>query len=135
MPKITRVGVTFPPKLLLDFDRILSHMGYKSRSKAIHDTVRAFVDEQKWLLDLKGFMVGVIVILYSHGVRQLESDLTETQHDFSSVVCASMHIHVSKEKCLEAIAVNGESEKIKQLLLVLKARKGVESVRLNVFTP
>ena len=135
MPKITRVGVTFPPGLLLDFDSVLSYMGYKSRSKAIHDTVRAFVDEQKWLLNLKGNMVGVIVILYSHRVRKLESDLTETQHDFNSVVCASMHIHVSKERCLEAIAVNGESEKIRRLLLSLKARKGVESVRLNVFTP
>ena len=40
MSKITRIGVTFPPDLLKDFDEITSKMGYESRSKAIQDAVR-----------------------------------------------------------------------------------------------
>ena len=49
MSKITRVGVTFPPELLKDFDEIINKMGYESRSKAIQDAVRLFVSERKWL--------------------------------------------------------------------------------------
>jgi metal-responsive CopG/Arc/MetJ family transcriptional regulator len=37
MTRITRVGVTFPPELLEDFDKIIGTMGYESRSKAIQD--------------------------------------------------------------------------------------------------
>ncbi len=134
MGKIVRVGVTFPDELLSDFDKIIKDIGYKSRSKAIHDTVRAFVNEQKWLADVKGTKVGSITMIYNHETRELESDLTETQHHFESIICASMHVHLSKDKCLETIAVKGEARKIKRLVEKLKARKGVEEVRLNLFS-
>lgn len=134
MGKIVRVGVTFPSELLSDFDRIIKDVGYRSRSKAIHDTVRAFVNEQKWLADVKGTKAGTITLIYDHETRELESDLTDIQHHFKSIVCATMHVHISKEKCLETIAVRGEAEKIKRLAEKLKARRGVEEVRLNIFS-
>jgi CopG family nickel-responsive transcriptional regulator len=134
LTKIIRVGVTFPPDLLKDLDKIVTDMGYKSRSKAIHDTVRTFVNEQKWLINLEGKKVGSITMIYNHKMRELESDLTDTQHQFESIISASMHIHVSEEKCLETIAIQGPAEKIKRLVEKLRARRGVEEVRLNIFS-
>ncbi len=134
MGKIVRIGVTFPSKLLSDFDKIITDMGYKSRSKAIHDTVRAFVNEQKWLADVKGAKAGAVTMIFNHDMRELESDLTDTQHHFESIICASMHVHLSSNKCLETIAVKGEAKEIKRLVEKLKARRGVEEVKLNVFT-
>ncbi|MFQ6068316.1 MAG: nickel-responsive transcriptional regulator NikR [Candidatus Bathyarchaeia archaeon] len=133
MGKIVRVGVTFPSKLLSDFDKVIKSMGYRSRSKAIHDTVRAFVNEQKRLAEMKGIRVGSITLVYDHKIRELESDLTDTQHRFESIICASMHVHLSEDKCLEIIAVRGEAKRIKRLVQKLKARRGVEEVRLNLF--
>jgi len=134
MTKIVRVGVTFPSKLLSDFDKLIKDMGYKSRSKAVHDTVRAFVNEQKWLADVKGMRTGSITMIYNHEMRELESDLTDTQHRFESIICASMHVHLSKDKCLETIAVKGEAGEIKRLVEKLKARRGVEEVKLDIFS-
>ncbi|MGD8564814.1 MAG: nickel-responsive transcriptional regulator NikR [Candidatus Bathyarchaeota archaeon] len=134
MTNIIRVGITFPPELLKDLDKIVTDMGYKSRSKAIHDTVRTFVNEQKWLSDVQGNKAGSITMMYHHEMRELESDLTNTQHQFESIICASMHVHISEEKCLETIAVRGRAEEIKQLVDRLKARRGVEEVRLNIFS-
>lgn len=134
MTNIVRVGVTFPPDLLKDLDKVVMDMGYKSRSKAIHDSVRSFVNQQKWLADVTGNKVGSITMIYNHEMRELESDLTDTQHQFESVICASMHVHISKDKCLETIAVKGRAEKIKILAEKLRARRGVEEVRLNVFS-
>jgi len=54
MTKIIRVGVTFPPDLLRDFDEIVGKMGYESRSKAVQDAVRMFVSEKKWLQEERG---------------------------------------------------------------------------------
>ncbi len=134
MGTIVRVGVTFPSELLSDFDKTTKKMGYKSRSKAIQDTVRAFVNEQKWLADVKGTKAGSITMIYNHGIRELDFDLTDTQHHFESIICASMHVHLSEEKCLETIVVRGEAEQIKSLAEKLKARRGVEEVRLNLFS-
>ena len=134
MPNIVRVGVTFPPSLLKDFDKIVTKIGYKSRSKAIHDAVRTFISEYKWLADVTDNKVGSITMIYNHEMRELESDLTDTQHQFESIICASMHVHISEEKCLETITVKGRAEKIKRLVERLRARRGVEEVRLNVFS-
>lgn len=134
MANIVRVGVTFPPDLLEDLDKVVTDMGYKSRSKAIHDTVRTFVNEQKWLINIKGEKVGSITMIYNHKMRDLESDLTDTQHQFESIISASMHVHISNDKCLETIAIQGSAEKIKRLVEKLRARRGVEEVRLNIFS-
>ena len=134
MVNIVRVGVTFPPDLLKDFDKIVTNMGYKSRSKAIQDTVRTFVNEQKWLADVRGNKVGAITMIYNHEMRDLDSDLTDTQHRFQSIICSSMHVHINENKCLETIVVKGRVEKIKHLVEKLKARRGVEEVRLNIFS-
>ncbi len=134
MDKIIRVGVTFPSTLLSDFDRIIYNMGYKSRSKAIHDSVRAFISDQKWIADVEGVKTGSITMVYNHEMREVESDLTDTQHTFESVICASMHVHLSKDRCLEIIAVKGGAKKIRRLVEKLKARRGVEEVKLNIFS-
>ena len=133
MSKIVRVGVTFPSELLSDFDSVITRMGYGSRSKAIHDVVRSFVNEQKWLAGVKGTMVGSIAMVYNHRMRNVEADLTDTQHHFEGIICASMHVHLSEEKCLETIAVRGEAQEIRRLVEKLKARRGVEEVKLNLF--
>ena len=85
MTKITRVGVTFPPELLKEFDEITRNMGYESRSKAIQDAVRLFVSERKWLKEEKANQTGVLLMVYNHEVRGLETDLTETQHHLSVI--------------------------------------------------
>ncbi|MCL2691458.1 MAG: CopG family ribbon-helix-helix protein, partial [Candidatus Bathyarchaeota archaeon] len=69
MSKIVRVGVTFPPELLKDFDEIINTMGYDSRSKAIQDSVRLFVSERKWLKEEEANQTGVILMVYDHEVR------------------------------------------------------------------
>ena len=77
MSKVTRVGVTFPPELLKDFDEIITKMGYESRSKAIQDAVRLFVSERKWLQEEPDAeQTGVILMVYDHDIRGLESALT-----------------------------------------------------------
>lgn len=134
MINIIRVGVTFPPDLLRDLDKVVTDMGYKSRSKAINDTVRTFVNQQNWLADVKGNRVGSITMIYNYKMRELESDLTDTQHQFESIISASMHVHISEDKCLEMIAIKGSAGKIKILVEKLRARRGVEEVRLNIFS-
>ena len=132
MAKITRVGVTFPPELLKDLDAVVSKMGYESRSKAIQDAVTLFVSEKKWLQDEKAEQTGVLLMVYDHEVKGLESELTEVQHDHSAVVSSAMHIHVSERDCLEAIAVKGKASEIRELSNELTTKKGVKILKTMI---
>ncbi len=132
MTKIIRVGVTFPPDLLRDFDEIVDKMGYESRSKAVQDAVRMFVSEKKWLQEERGIQAGVLMMLYDHEVRELESVLTDIQHHYINLICSTMHIHLSERDCLEAIAVKGNVAEIRKLSDELAAKRGVKTLKTMI---
>ncbi len=133
MSKITRVGVTFPPELLKDFDEITKKMGYESRSKAIQDAVRLYVSERKWLQEEPNAeQTGVILMVYDHDVRGLESGLTEVQHHHSNLVTSTLHIHIGEKDCLEAIAVKGKAADLRHLSDELATKRGVKILKTVV---
>jgi len=134
MTKITRVGVTFPPDLLKDFDEIISKMGYENRSKAIQDAVRLFVSERKWLQEEKGAQAGILLMLYDHEVKGLESAITDAQHHHAHIVCSTMHIHLNERDCLEAMAVKGDAAQVRKLSDELAAKRGVKILK-TMFIP
>ena len=135
MSKITRIGVTFPPDLLKDFDEIIGKMGYESRSKAIQDSVRLFVSERRWIQQEESSeQNGMMVMVYDHEIRGLESELTEIQHQHKRIVTSTMHIHISDRDCLEAIAVKGKVSAIRKLSDELATRRGVKILKTVVAT-
>jgi CopG family nickel-responsive transcriptional regulator len=132
MTKIVRVGVTFPPELLKDLDELIDDIGYESRSKAIQDAVTSFVTDQKLLKKEKGKKAGVLVMVYDHDVKGLEDELIEAQHHHRNVINSVLHVHLSEQECLEAVAVKGEVEDIRKLAQELATRKGVKQVRSTI---
>ncbi len=134
MSKVTRIGVTFPPELLKDFDEVISKMGYESRSKAIQDAVRLYVSERKWLKEENSTQTGILLMVYDHEVKGLESELTETQHHHSSLISSTMHIHLGERDCLEAIAVKGKASEIHELSDELTTRRGVKILKTMIVT-
>jgi CopG family nickel-responsive transcriptional regulator len=134
MSKVIRIGVTFPPELLKDFDEIINKMGYESRSKAIQDAVRLYVSDQKWIKEENTVQTGVILMVYDHDAKGLESELTETQHEHSSIITSTLHIHISERDCLEAIAVKGRASEIRHLSDELTTRRGVKILKTTIVT-
>jgi CopG family nickel-responsive transcriptional regulator len=134
MAKIVRVGVTFPPDLLKDFDEIIRKMGYENRSKAVQEAVRMFVSERKWLQKEKGTQAGVLMMLYDHEVRGVDDALTHVQHHYAHIISSTMHIHLSERDCLEAIAVKGDAAEIRKLSNELSSRRGVKILKTMIIS-
>jgi CopG family nickel-responsive transcriptional regulator len=129
MPRIRRVGVTFPPDLLKDFDETIRAIGYTNRSKAVQDAVRMFVAERKRFQDESGNQAGVVMMVYDHETRGLENTLTRAQHNFTKIVCSTMHIHLNETDCLEVVAVRGSGPQIRKLSDELACKKGVKLLK------
>lgn len=134
MSKVTRIGATFQPELLKEFDEIIKKIGYQSRSKALQDIVRLYVSERKWIKEEDTPQTGVILMVYDHDAKGLESDLTETQHEHSKIITSTLHIHISERDCLEAIAVKGKASEIHHLSDELTTRRGVKILKTTIVT-
>jgi len=131
MKKI-RISATLPDDLLKKFDEICKEMGYKNRSNAISSAIHEFIASHKFVKE-KGEIAGAIVFTYIHSPSTSEL-LTRAQHEYNDIINATMHVHLSEEKCLEIIAVRGRARDIKKLLKKLAAIKGVISSHLVTST-
>jgi CopG family nickel-responsive transcriptional regulator len=127
---ITRIGVSLPKNLLEEFDNIIRTRGYSSRSEAIRDAIRSYIMEYKWLEREEGEIVGVVYIIYDHTVKGVSDAIIDIQHEFLDVITTTLHIHLSKDYCLEMILVKGDMKKVKKLVDKAMTIKGVSNVKL-----
>jgi CopG family nickel-responsive transcriptional regulator len=73
-------------------------------------------------------------MVYDHDARNLESELTEAQHQHSALVSSTLHIHISERDCLEAIAVKGKASEIHELSDELSPKRGVKILKTIIVT-
>ncbi len=127
---ITRIGVSLPKNLLDEFDSIIRSRGYSSRSEAIRDAIRMYINEFRWLERESGEVIGVVSVIYDHNYKGVTDTIISLQHDFNEIITTTMHIHLDEENCLEMITVRGDMSKIKKMVGRLNSLKGVTSVKL-----
>jgi CopG family nickel-responsive transcriptional regulator len=132
---VVRFSVSLPPSLLREFDEVWKGMGYKSRSKAVHDAFRSLISEFKWMREKAGEIVGAIVLLYYVDKPGLLNQVMHVQHRFEDVICSSMHVHLTRDKCLEIIAVKGDVQEIKRLTQELMTKRGVKQLKFTGIAP
>ena len=126
---VMRFSVSLPQTLVKEFDEVRRKMGYGNRSKAVHDAFRGFISENKWAHENTAEITGAIVMLYYLDKPGLLNQIVRTQHGFESVISSSMHIHLTKNKCLEMIAVEGKAKDIRSLTQELMTKKGVKQLK------
>jgi CopG family nickel-responsive transcriptional regulator len=131
----TRLSVSLPFALVKEFDVVWQGMKYTNRSKAVHDAIRTFITEHKWTQEEEGKVTGAIVLLYYFDKPALMNTIMRIQHEFEDIITSSMHIHLTKDKCLETIAVKGSVQRVRILMQKLMAKKGVKQVKLAAITP
>ena len=129
--ELSRIGISLPKNLLDTFDAIIGARGYSSRSEGIRDAIRSYITYYKWMSDVKGEREGVITMVYDHDQRGLLVTLTDIQHEYHKLVKASLHSHVTQNRCLEVILVHGDGSDLKLFAERLMSQKGVESVKLT----
>lgn len=131
MGNITRFGVSIENNLLNKFDRSIHKKGYKNRSEAIRDLIRRnLINEMN--LDLKVKSIATLTILYDHHLGNVTDRLLELQHNHTSDILVSSHVHIDHNNCLEVIVLKGLTINIKELANKIKALKGIKHGELVI---
>jgi len=128
MSKTIKTGVSFPEDLLKSFDKIVEELGIESRSKAIQEAMRTFISINAWRLTEEE-VAGALLVHYSHEEHGIEEQLTDVQHDFLDIIPSTLHLHLTKEDCLQIIVVKGKASKVKRLAQKLREAGRVKQIR------
>jgi len=76
--------------------------------------------------------VGLIAIVYRHDIRKLEEEITDIQHEYTQAITSTIHIHLTRERCFEIIALKGKVKHMRALLNSLEGKRGVEHAKLLI---
>ena len=129
---VIRISISLPPKLLEQLDEFIKNVGYASRSKVIQDAIRRFITEHEVMWNEEEEAVGLIAIVYRHDIRKLEEEITDIQHEYTQTITSTIHIHLTRERCFEIIALKGKVKHMRELLNSLEGKRGVEHAKLLI---
>ena len=126
-----KTGIAIPVDLAREFEKVMKALGYESRSKAIRDAIQHFITMHRWQ-SAEGSVVGALLVVYNHG--EAEEDLTDVQHEFLDIVTSAMHIHLTKELCLQIVAIRGHISRVKELYKKVANIRGVRYLQPAFFS-
>jgi len=130
---VARFSVSLPRPLLNQLDQMSRERGYDNRSLAIADMIRNGLVEHRQKFS-SAEIAGTITLVYDHHKHNLQSALTDIQHDHEDVIISTVHVHLDHHNCLEVILVRGKAGPIRKIADALIAAKGVKHGKLTVTT-
>ena len=128
---LVRFGVAIEGSLLKEIDALTSERGC-TRSELFRDLSRAEVGRAKVKKNVSA--VCALTLVYDHHVRDLGEKLTEMQHELGEGVRAALHIHLTKELCLEIVVMRGMSDQLQTLADRILAMRGVKQGGVEMIT-
>jgi CopG family transcriptional regulator, nickel-responsive regulator len=128
---VSRITISLSEDLLIDLDHVVAERGFQSRSQAVADFVHRALVETK---SDKGedVMVGTITLFYDHTVGGVQQRLAALQRRFIDEVISSLHVHLTGEKTLEVILVQGPAPKLRAVAGDMGKLRGVISGHLQL---
>jgi len=133
MADLTRFGISIDAHLLQTFDQLIETKGYKNRSEAIRDLIRATLVEEQWS-DLNRETVATVTLVYDHHTHDLADKLTEHQHSHHQEIVSTLHIHLDAHHCLEVVVIKGRADSVRRIADELIGTKGVKHGKLVATT-
>ena len=119
------VSISVPEELLGRFDEVLTTKGFRSRSDAMRESMRSFVNEVEWE-SAEGENQIVITMIYDEiGPR---GELSILQHRYEEIQMM-LHLHIEKGQCMEVFIARGPNSRLREILGKIRKVKGVRSIR------
>jgi CopG family nickel-responsive transcriptional regulator len=124
------ISVSLPKELLEELDAVLGEDKNATRSEVLRQAIRSYLTEYKDLDSLEGNIIATITVLYEK--KEQNEELSRLQHEFSDMITAYLHSHLTETSCLEVMVIKGPSKRLKSLIDGLKANKPVRQIKVSV---
>jgi len=123
------VSISLNDTILKEIDRIQNALGYSGRSEVIRAGARLLISESKEKERLTGNINSILLLIHS---QEAENVVSEIKHKFEDVTNTQIHSHLREDKCLEIFVLDGDADRIKEMVRLLQTSRKMEYVKLIV---
>lgn len=118
------VSVSMDGAILRSLDDVAQRRRYRSRSEAVREALREFIDVTEWGRE-GGEASVILAVIYEKGPR---ADLAMLQHRFDEIR-TMLHTHLDEADCLQIFVAEGSTARLKELIAQLRQIKGVKLIK------
>jgi CopG family nickel-responsive transcriptional regulator len=129
-----RITISLDAELAGEFDRLIQSRGYRNRSEAVRDMLRAQLEQFRQTREESKHCIANLSYIYNHHERDLAERLTGLQHDHHNLTIATMHAHLDHEHCIESVILRGPTSEVSRFADAIKAERGVRHGQLNLIS-
>lgn len=129
-----RFTISLDAELAQAFDELIAARGYRNRSQAVRELIRAQIADLRLERDATTHCVANLSYVYNHHERDLAERLTALQHEHHDLTVATMHAHLDHDHCLESAILKGPVDAVQRFADALTAERGVHNGQLNLVT-
>ena len=123
------VSISLNDTILKEIDRIQNELGYSSRSEVIRAGARLLISESKEKERLTGMINSTLLLIHS---QDIEDVVTEIKHRFEDITKTQIHSHLRENKCLEVFVLDGDANRIKEMVRLFQTSRKMDYVKLIV---
>jgi CopG family nickel-responsive transcriptional regulator len=123
------ISISVNEKILEEIDRIQEELGFSGRSEVIRAGARMLIADAREKEKFAGEINSILLLIHN---QEVESVVTLIKHDFEDITNTQIHSHLKGGKCLEIFILDGEAERIKELMGQFLISGKMEYVKLIV---
>ncbi|VUT23872.1 MAG: Putative nickel-responsive regulator [Candidatus Methanolliviera sp. GoM_asphalt] len=123
------ISISLNEKILEEMDRIQKELGFSGRSELIRASVRMLILDNKEKEKMSGKINSTLLLIHS---QKAEDALTEIKHKFEDIAKTQIHSHLRENKCLEIFILEGDADRIKEMVRLLQTSRKMDYVKLIV---
>ncbi|MBU7024317.1 MAG: CopG family ribbon-helix-helix protein [Theionarchaea archaeon] len=123
------ISISVNEKILEEIDRIQEELGFSGRSEVIRAGARMLIADTREKEKFAGEINSILLLIHN---QEVESVVTLIKHDFEDITNTQIHSHLKGGKCLEIFILDGEAERIKELVGQFLISGKMEYVKLIV---
>jgi CopG family nickel-responsive transcriptional regulator len=123
------ISVSLNEKILKEIDEIQKELGFSGRSELIRTGARMLIAENKEREKLIGRINSILLLIHT---QKAEDVVTKIKHEFEDIINTQIHSHLKDDKCLEIFIIEGDADRIKQLVKLFQTSGKMEYVKLIV---
>lgn len=116
------------------FDRLIAERGYRNRSEAMRDLLRAELERARQRQDSSEHCIASLSYVYNHQQRELAERLARHHHAQHDLSVSTLHSYLDHQHCLACSILRGPTRQVRQMAERITAESGVRHGHLNLIS-
>jgi len=123
------ISISLSESLLQEVSRIQREMGFSGRSEVIRAGLRRLIAELRERERMRGRINSILLLVHE---REDEDIVNQIKHDFDDIVNTQLHSHLRGDKCMEIFILDGEAERVREIVDCFETCGKMEYVKLII---